>query len=130
MDQIAKTINNIIVDTYGGILIIWFPISYFFIRFLRWCGEKIAQGANSDLVDKLMPSIQKEVNEKLTQLEKKIEDTFGKDIIEIKAALKIYQSRKHFLEGENQCLKEVVKDGDEELLRDLQSLLRKKDERK
>jgi hypothetical protein len=93
---------------------------------LRWCGEKIAQGANTDLVDRLMPSIKTYLDEKL----KTLRDDLDKDISEIKKGLGMYKSKKHDLEGENANLVAALKSGDKEIFKELIEIYEKRHEKK
>jgi hypothetical protein len=126
MDKITDAINNLIISTSGGILALWGAFCWFFVKFLRWCGEKIAQGANTDLVNRLMPSIKMYLDEKL----KTLRDDLDKDISEIKKGLGMYKSKKHDLEGENANLVAALKSGDKELIKELIETYEKRHEKK
>tara|TARA_R110000868_G_scaffold127110_1_gene334545 strand:- start:126 stop:506 length:381 start_codon:yes stop_codon:yes gene_type:complete len=126
MGKISESINNLIISTSGGILILWAACGWFLIRFLRWCGEKIAQGANTDLVNRLMPSIKTYLDEKM----KALRDDLDKDICEIKKGLGMYRVKKHDLEGENANLIEALKSNDPKLMREVVEIYEKRHEKK
>lgn len=124
MNSITETINNLIIKTSGGILFLWLAVFFYAGKILKWCGKKIAEGANNDLVNKLMPSIAKYVEEKIDDFKKQTIQELKADLDEVKKALTEYREEKHNLEGENKNLKEAIKLGDPELLNALKVLVK------
>ena len=123
MGSITETINNLIIKTSGGILFLWLAVFFYAGKILKWCGKKIAEGANNDLVNKLMPSIAKYVEEKIEDFKKQTIQELKVDLEEVKKALTEYKKEKHNLDGENKTLKEVIKLGDPELINALKYVI-------
>lgn len=119
METITETINGLIVKTSGGILFIWLAVLLYSSKALKWCGRKIAEGANKDLIDKLMPSIAEYVEDKLEE--------FKQDaILPLKQALDQYRLKKHNIGAENEYLKSMIKDNDQELIEVIRKYLNEK----
>lgn len=105
MDKIYQSISQLIIDTGGGILILWLGAALILKKVLRWCGTKIAEGANNDLVAKLMP-----------QLEAKFDDKLSNFASELRKEISPYKEKKHKIEGELEALKEAIIANDLEVL--------------
>lgn len=118
MSNVAESVNSLIVQTSGGILAIWGGALFFFVKFLKWCGEKIAEGANNDLIAKMMPTIEDHLDEKLLKFEGVLED-----VNDIKNSLHNYREKKHEIEGENESLKQLIINSDQEGLKELKNFL-------
>lgn len=115
MDKIFDAISNVITETAGGLLAFWAAMAYFFVKFLKWCGAKIAEGANNDLVKKITPYFDKWLSDKLEPIQK--------EMAEIKESLASYKKIKHSLESERDHLIQVIIEDDEELTQEVRNLL-------
>lgn len=112
MEQISTTINKLITDTYGGVIIFWFALFKVLNEFLKYAGKKIAEGANNDFIKKLMPDIEKKLNERLQEIENKIE----LKLEDLKHSVNAYKDRKHNLENEYSIMLRAILDKDEDSL--------------
>lgn len=129
MESITETINNLIIRTSGGILFIWLAILLYSTKILKWCGKKIAEGANNDLVKKLMPSIAEYVENTIETFKKETVNKIEKvslELEEMKKFFNAYRDTKHNIETENKYLKQAIKDNDEELLKVIHNFLNEK----
>lgn len=116
MSSITETINDLIIKTSGGILFLWLAIFFYAKKVFMWCGRKIAEGANKDLVDKLMPSIAKYVEDKIKEFKDDTIKTLSSELAEVKKSVEEYKNVKHNIETENRYLKQIIKENDQELL--------------
>lgn len=126
MEAITESLNNLIVKTSGGILFIWLAILLYSKRALEWCGRKIAEGANKDLVKKLMPSIAEYVEQKIVEFKKDTIAPLTADLQEVKNSLSKYRNAKHNIETENEYLKQMIKEDDQELIKVIRDYLNEK----
>jgi hypothetical protein len=127
MEAISESINNLIIKTSGGILFIWFAILLYSKKALEWCGRKIAEGANKDLVEKLMPSIVRYVEEKIKEFKDDTINTLSNELNEVKKSVETYKAKKHNIETENKYLKQIIKEDDQELVKIIQEYLNEKE---
>jgi hypothetical protein len=115
MDQIFGTLNKLIIDTSGGVLVVWSAGVVFFVKFLKYCGSKIAEGANGDLIKKLMPDVQKFITDIVGALESKLDSKLEK----IENRMDMYDSQraeKHNAKGKYDSLIDALKSGDQEII--------------
>jgi len=129
MESITETINQLIIKTSGGILFLWLAILFYSTKILKWCGKKIAEGANKDLVEKLMPSIAKYVEDKIKDFKDETVEKIEKvssELEEVKSFFNSYRDAKHNIETENKYLKQAIRDNDEELLKVIKDFLNEK----
>ena len=122
MEKIYSTINNLIAETSGGILVLWAVAAVFFKDGLRWVGTKIAEGANSDLVKKFMPSLEIKIDEKLQVFKSELKNDFKEEMRELRESIK-----PHKVKGELASIREVIKNGDTETILELQQIYLKQD---
>lgn len=127
MEAISESINNLIIKTSGGILFIWLAILLYSKKALEWCGRKIAEGANKDLIKKLMPSIAEYVEQKIAEFKKDTIATLSGELQEVKNSLNKYRDVKHNIETENKYLKQMIKEDDQELIKVIRDYLHEKD---
>lgn len=119
MDNIIKTINELIIKTYGGLLSFWLAMSYLSVKLLSFLGGCMAEGAINKGMLKIIPIVKAEFKTEF--------DTLKKEINDVKKSLKSYKDEKHELEGENKNLKEAILLDDPELFKDLKkTILREK----
>jgi len=127
MEAISESINNLIIKTSGGILFIWLAVLLYSKKALEWCGRKIAEGANKDLVKKLMPSIAEYVEQKIAEFKKDTIATLTSELQEVKNSLNKYRDVKHNIETENKYLKQMIKEDDQELIKVIRDYLHEKE---
>lgn len=112
MNQISETINKLITDTYGGVIIFWIALFKILDSSLKWAGKKIAEGANNDFIKKLMPDIEKKLNERLQEIENKLE----LKLEDLKHSVETYKNKKHNLENDHSLMLRAILDKDEDSL--------------
>lgn len=112
MDQIFETINKLIVDTYGGILLLWALLLKPFESLFIWIGRKVKEGANSDFIKNVMPYIEKIIDEKLQEIENKLE----LKLEDLKHSVETYKNKKHNLENDHSLMLRAILDKDEDSL--------------
>lgn len=126
METITESINNLIVKTSGGILIFWMAGLVYFGKILNWCGKKIAEGANKDLIKQLMPSIAEYVEKKIEEFKNETIATLSNELTEVKKLVEEYKKVKHNIETENKYLRSAIKESDVELLSVIKDYLNEK----
>lgn len=115
MDKIYSTINQLIIETSGGVLVIWVASLYFLKKALRWCGTKIAEGANNDLIAKLLPQLESKFDLKFKNFKNEIHDDFVQKLEKLEDSIAAYKSKKHNSEGilaEYQEAIEIIPEGE------------------
>jgi len=118
MENIANSINSLIVKTYGGLIAFWLTIVYMLVKLLVFLGGCMAEGAINKGMVKIIPIVKAEFKTEF--------DTLKKEINDVKKSFKSYQDEKHEIEGENKNLKEAICLDDPELLKTLKKTIEKK----
>lgn len=118
MDKI-ENLSDLAPIAYGAIA---FATLRYIGKLLTWCGRKIAEGANKDLIKKLMPSIAEYVEGKIREFK----DELTKDLMDVKMAVEEYRKVKHDIETENKYLKNAIEEDDKELLEIIKNHLKSK----
>lgn len=126
MEKITDSINALIIKTSGGILFLWLAIFFYAGKILKWCGRKIAEGANKDLVEKLMPSIAEYVEVKIKEFRDDTINTLTTELLHLKKSVEEYRNVKHNIETENKCFKQMIQDDDQELIKVIREYLNEK----
>lgn len=109
MESISQSINKLLVDTYGGIIVLWIIFIRLGTELCRWAGKKIAEGANNDFIRKLMPTVEEKLDQKFSIVERKIEEKFEK----IEQSLAPYKNEKHNLENDRKIMLRAILEKDE-----------------
>jgi len=123
MDAITESINHLIIKTSGGILFLWLAVFFYAGKILKWCGRKIAEGANKDLVEKLMPSIGQYVEGKIKEFRDDTINTLSVELSQVKKSVEEYRNVKHNIETENKYLKQIIQEDDQELIKVIREYL-------
>lgn len=108
MENIADSINNLILKTYGGLLAFWGLIGYVFIRGLQFLGGCLAEGAINKGISRIVPLVRLEFKQEFDDLRAKI--------VEMDSKLTSYKNKKHAAENENKMLKSAIMSGDSQLI--------------
>ena len=126
MNNITDSINALIIKTSGGILFLWLAIFFYAGKILKWCGRKIAEGANKDLIEKLMPSIAEYVEGKIKEFRNDTIATLTTELLQLKKSVEEYRSVKHNIETENKYFKQMIQNNDQELIKVIREYLNEK----
>lgn len=126
MGDITDSINTLIIKTSGGILFLWLAIFFYAGKILKWCGRKIAEGANKDLIEKLMPSIAEYVEGKIKEFRNDTIATLTTELLQLKKSVEEYRSVKHNIETENKYFKQMIQNNDQELIKVIREYLNEK----
>lgn len=118
-----ETLSDLAPYAYGALAL---AIFRYVGKFLEWCGRKIAEGANKDLIRKLMPSVAEYFEENMKKFKDEIIFPIVDELNHLKNSVEKYKSVKHDIETENKYLKQAIKDGDQELLKIIQDYLNEK----
>lgn len=109
-DKIGHSINQLIIESWGGLLAFWTVIVLTLGKFFSFIGKCAAKGLISELVAAIVPTFENKMEEKLKP---------------IRDALSIYKEEKHAVEGELKSIKEVILSDDKEILKELRILIRR-----
>jgi len=123
MDKPIDTFSDIALQVYGAITL---AALFYLGKILKWCGRKIAEGANKDLVEKLMPSIAEYVESKIKEFKDDTIRTLTSELAEVKKSVEKYKNVKHNIETENKYLKQMIQENDEELIKIIREHLNEK----
>jgi len=126
VNNITDSINALIIKTSGGILFLWLAIFFYAGKILKWCGRKIAEGANKDLIEKLMPSIAEYVEGKIKEFRNDTIATLTTELLQLKKSVEEYRSVKHNIETENKYFKQMIQNNDQELIKVIREYLNEK----
>ena len=113
-DKIGHSINQLIIDSWGGLLAFWTIIALTLGKFFSFVGKCAAKGLIGELVAAMVPTLEAKMEEKLKP---------------IRDALHIYKEEKHKVEGELKSIKEVIAKDDKEILKELRILIRRENEK-
>jgi len=80
MDKTSDTFGEIAFQVYGAAIL---AVLFYLGKILKWCGRKIAEGANKDLVEKLMPSIAQYVESKIKEFKDDTINTLAAELLEV-----------------------------------------------
>lgn len=123
MDKTVDTFGEISLQVYGAITL---AVVFYLGKILKWCGRKIAEGANKDLVEKLMPSIAEYVEGKIKEFKNDTIRTLTSELAEVKKSVEEYRTVKHNIETENKYFKQMIKENDQELIKIIRDHLHEK----
>lgn len=123
MDKPIDTFGDIALQVYGAVTL---AVLFYLGKILKWCGRKIAEGANKDLVEKLMPSIAEYVEGKIKEFKDDTIKTLTAELSQVKKSVEEYRNVKHNIETENKYLKQILKEDDQELIKIIQQHLNEK----
>ena len=104
----------------------WLAIFFYAGKILKWCGRKIAEGANKDLIEKLMPSIAEYVEGKIKEFRNDTIATLTTELLQLKKSVEEYRSVKHNIETENKYFKQMIQNNDQELIKVIREYLNEK----
>lgn len=121
MESISQSINKLLVDTYGGIIIVFIIVARYSGDIFRWAGKKLAEGAINDFIKKLMPTVEEKLDQKFSLVERKIEERFEK----IEQSLKPYKDEKHNLENDRKIMLRAILDEDKDTIAIIRSIYEK-----
>lgn len=122
MEGISGSINNLIIKTYGGLLVFWSAIGYVSVKLLVFLGGCMAEGAINKGIVKIIPIVKAEFRTEFDSLKKEISD--------IKRGLRSYKDEKHRLEGENSYLRDAIVSEDKEIFEEVKKILKRQENEK
>jgi cell shape-determining protein MreC len=118
MENIANSINSLIVKTYGGLIAFWLAIVYMIVKLLVFLGGCMAEGAINRGIIKIIPIVKAEFKAEF--------DTLKKEINDVKKSFKSYQDEKHKIENECKLYKSVILSEDMEAQLEIKKFHEKK----
>lgn len=107
MNNIADSINELIIKTYGGLVAFWCAIAYVVGKLFFFLGGCMLEGGINKGIIKIIPILKKEFKNEFD----KIDELGGKvDCLEdyLKTSLKNYKQEKHGIENENILFKDAI----------------------